>query len=155
MVKQKSYAQDNHNLNEYKMRTSHAGATYNYRQNPSQHNHVQVAHSSRCCSSKKTSPSRPVVIQQQRQQQQQQTPRPTAHDRSHLRLDPPDPFYHHHEKIHKNNRTKKPHQQQSGRNKIHSTVQTPASARQSNHNYPPGQTTVSKPKEKSSCCTIL
>jgi hypothetical protein len=163
MVKQKSSSNLDRNMNAYKMRTPYGSSINHSQQNPSKYNHVEVAHSNGCCSSKKTHhiPSQPVVIQQQ---QQTQTPRQTAHDRSHLRLDSPDPFYHQHGRIKKNpNRTKKPHQQQHGRNQIHSTATTTTtnqrqthqnyqSVQQTNQNYQPVQQTIPK---KNSCCTIL
>jgi hypothetical protein len=168
MVKQKPSANLDRNMNAYKMRTPYGGLKNHSQknhsqQNPSKPNHVQVAHSNGCCSPKKTHniPSQPVVIQPV-VIQQPQTPRQTAHEKSHSRLDSPDPFYYRRSRIRKNpNRTKKPHQQQHGKNQIHSTGptinqrqtnQNHQSVEQTNHNYPPVQQTTPK---KNSCCTIL
>jgi hypothetical protein len=155
MVKQKSraYLAHNHNMNAYKMRTPYGGPKVNSRQNPPQPNRVQVAQSNGCCSSSKEPqqvPSKPVTIQHE-------TPRETAHDRSHSKLDPPNPYYF--SRVHqKPNRTKKPYYQQNGKNKIHVTGPKTTSAKQLNtkpnpvqHPAPPPTTT----NKKSSCCTIL
>jgi hypothetical protein len=148
MVKQKSSAHSDRNMKEYKMRTPYNASKNNYRQNPSKPNRVQVAHSNgSCCSSSRQTtqniPSQPVTIQSQ-------TPRETAHDRSHSRLNPPDPYYY--RQINKNpNRNKKPYFQQAGKNKIHSTGST-TYAQQSNPKPHPVQQSTST--NKSSCCTI-
>ena len=164
MVKQKSRVYLDYNLKGYKMRTPYGGSQVsvsqvngsqvNSRQNPPKPNRVQVTQSNGCCSSSSKkpqhTPSKPVTIQHE-------TPRETAHDRSHSRLGPPNPYYF--SRINpKPNRTKKPYYQQSGKNKIHATGQTATSAKQLNTKPnpvqppPPPTTTTNK---KSSCCTIL
>jgi hypothetical protein len=157
MVKQNPSTNFNRDMNEYKMRTSY-GVSTNYSQsNPSQYNHVQVAHSNGCCSSKNNQsipPSQPII---------QQTPRQiTAHERSHLRHDPPDPFYNRYGRIKKNaNRNKYPYQQKYHKNQINSTRPI-ANLQQTNQNYQYGQQrnqnyqyVQQTPQEKDSCCTIL
>ncbi len=167
MVKQKPATHLDRDMNEYRMRTHYGGSANYSRQNPSEYNRVQVVHSNGCCSSKKTEniPSQPVF-----KQQSPIPPQPNAHERSHLRLDPPDPFYHRSGRIKKNvNRTKKPYQQQHGQNQIHPTrttrdlrstnynyrsAQPAADLRSINYTYQPGQPTITT-TEKDSCCTIL
>ncbi|CAF1507298.1 unnamed protein product [Rotaria sp. Silwood1] len=152
MVKQKPYSYNDRDMNQYKMRTLYGGQANNYRQNPSNSNHVPVAESSGCCCRSKKSNNmspRPAIVQSQ-------PPPLTAHEKAHLRLDPTDPFYHRHGRINKNqNRTKNSYQQKHGKNKIHSNVQT-AYVRQSNKNSNhPVQATAPTTKKQSSCCTIL
>ncbi len=137
-------------MNDYNMRTSYGRTT-----NHSQYNHVPVAHSNGCCSSKTTKniPSQPVVMHHH--QQQQETPRQTAHERSHQRLDSPDPFYHRHGRIKKNfNRTRKPYQSPYSKNQIQAAEST-RHPRQTNtnKNYQPVQTTATT--KNNCCCTIL
>ena len=148
MVKQSSekYA-------EYKMRTSHGGPMNSARQN-----NVQVAESSGCCSSSKknvyAAPSRPTQRQQPKPPQQRPQHQQTAHERTHKRLDPPDPFYARQGRIRKNpNRGRKTFQ---SRNQVHTTTEL----RQTNTNKtstPAPQSAHHQPaKAKTNCCcTIL
>lgn len=153
MVKQKPSRNVDRDMNAYKMRTPYGGSINNSRSNPPQSNHVQVAHSTGCCSSKKTqhvAPRRqqPVITQQY------ETPRPTAHQLSHSRLDSPDPFYYRHGRVKKNpNRIKKSSKQPYGRNQIHTTAPAPINHRQTTQTYPLVQATPQK--KGSCCCTIL
>jgi hypothetical protein len=62
----------------------------------------------------------------------------SAHERSHLKHNSPDAFYHSEGRIDKNSRTKKDHQE-------HTQIET--------NNY--HHETVSTTPQKSSCCTIL
>lgn len=113
---------------------------------PSKSNHVQVVRSKGCCSSEqqKNVPLQPVSIQQA------QVPQITAHDRSHSRLDPPDPFYSRQGRVKKaTNRTRKPYQT----NQIHS--KEPNKSYQSYHHYQQQQQPPTVTTKKNCCCTIL
>ncbi len=130
---------------EYKMRTSYSGPMNSARPNP--YNHVQVAHSNGCCSSKK--PSNVPSRQHTQTFQPTQAHRQTAHERSHLKLDSPDPFYSRYGRIKKTPyRTRKPYHLQYGKNQVHSDLRQT----NMNNNYqpPPPKTT-----KTDSCCTIL
>jgi hypothetical protein len=133
---------------DYKMRTSHSGPMNSF-----QHNRVQVAHSSGCCSSSKkpsnTPPYRPVYIQQT------QTPhQPNAHERTHLKLDSPDPFYYREGRIKKTpHRIRKPFH---GNNHVH-PIRPTTELRQTNMNqtYPPPPVHPPPKTKTNCCCTIL
>ncbi|CAF2588956.1 unnamed protein product [Rotaria sp. Silwood2] len=154
MVKQKSYAYNDRDMNQYKTRTLYGGQANNYQQNPSENNHVPVAKSSGCCCRSKKSNTispRPTAVVQS------QPPPLTAHEKAHMRLDPTDPFYHRHGRINKNqNQTKNSYQQKKGKNKTHSTVQTTYTRQSNKNSNPPVQSTAPPTtKKQSSCCTIL
>lgn len=179
MVKQKPSANLDRNLNNYRTRTSHGGTINSSRPNPANHNHVPIARSTGCCSTKKVAhvPSHPVVVRQSPPTRHSPPPQQqTAHERSHHRLDPPDPFFHRHGRIRKNpNRARRPYQPQHGRNQIHS-VNTAADPRQKNRNQiqsvntaadpwqknrntnyqaPPPRPPAPVATKKNCCCTIL
>ena len=178
MVKQNPPTNSNRNIN----RTSYRGPTNPIQSYPSRNNRVEVAQSKGCCGSRKVAsvPPRPVMVQHSPRPQQHQTKQETAHERTHHRLDPPDPFYTRYGRIKKNpHRARKTYQPQYTGQQMNSNrsnyepqqtsrsrnyQQQPPSARQ----YQPQPTARSyqqqqqpirapptAPPKKSSCCTIL
>jgi hypothetical protein len=108
MVKQESYESFDRHMREYQIRTAYG----NLQNNP---------------------PSKPT-----KRKYQHPTPRYDAHEKSHSKLDLPDPFDHQHGRI---NRTKQSHQQQNEKTKIQST-----------HVRESDQSTVPTTNKKGCCC---
>lgn len=153
MVTQKPSMHGSRDMNEYQRRTLYGRQLNNYPQASSKNNRVPVANSSGCCcsSSKQSSNN-----SQRSTTLQSQTPQLTAHEKTHIRLDPSDPFYQRHGLTSKNqNRNKHSYQQPASRNKVHSTTQL-TNKRQANK-YPnyPVQTSTATTTKKQSSCTIL
>ncbi|CAF3343337.1 unnamed protein product [Rotaria socialis] len=156
MVKQKSYSHNDGDMNTYKIRKTRAGPVHNHKKDSFKNNHVPVAQSNGCCSSKtpNNSPSTPIIVQSPTVRSS--TPQLTSHEKTHLKLDPYDPFYYHYGRINKNiNERKHSYQQKNAKNKIHPAIKT-AHQRQTNNNSTlPVRSTVPTTKKQSSCCTIL
>lgn len=171
MVKQNPSTNFNRHNNQYPPRVSHA-KPMNWTQ--SRNNRVEVTQSKGCCGSRKVAsvPSQPIIVQSARKPSPPPPAQPTAHQRTHMKLDPPDPFYARYRRIRKNpNRTPRNYQSEYGTHPMNSTRSTgepqhtnrsrnyqAPSARQQQPPPPPPptlrapQTTTPK---KSRCCTIL
>jgi len=115
MINQESYESFEHQKREYQIRTAYGGLQNKSRSKPVKRNYIHP------------------------------TPRYDAHEKSHSKLDLPDPFYHHHGRVNKtHHRTKQLHHQEHEKTKIQST-----------HVRESGQSTVPTTNKKGCCCTIL
>lgn len=130
-------------MNDYKMRTSHAEHKRPVR--VQQRKDVQVAHSDGCCS-----PKASQQTPRKEHHHQHTSHHANAHERTHSRLDPPEPFYRHQGRVEKSPRSK------VGTPPPRKTASVePAHVVQRESPVPSEDETKKKKKSGCCCCTIL